>query len=116
MIFALIPPSVRQWILPHIGTGSSNGSQSVDNSTLNIPNWAALNSSAGLDLNVFYDASIDWPILSYFARLAGHFLSRARGLPELFSNLPTLREAWRVFLRGLLRKCSKEKGGIDFCM
>ncbi|XP_048516422.1 uncharacterized protein LOC109535395 [Dendroctonus ponderosae] len=105
VIFSLIPPSVKQLILQQTGSGGSNSSnpESPDNSTLNNPNLPALNGSAALDLNSFYEVSVDWPILTYFARLAGYFLSRAHGLPELFSNLPMLRDVWRVFLRGLLR-------------
>lgn len=97
LLYSLIPPSVKQIIFGSINATFSNVSMSSGNITFS-------NGSISINLNSFYDPTAEWPILTYFAKLIGHFLSQVHGLSDLFKLFPGFASIWKIILHGLSGK------------
>ncbi|XP_050297635.1 uncharacterized protein LOC126737009 [Anthonomus grandis grandis] len=91
VLYQLIPPSLKQALL--------NGTSTTPPS-INASSW--LN---GLNLNGLYDSSAEWPIVTYFSKIIGFWLSRARSILELFQMFPQFANIWKVILHGMSGGC-----------
>lgn len=96
LFYSLIPPSVKQIIFGNISINAT-----FSNVSISATNITFANGSISINLNSFYDATAEWPILTYFAKLIGHFLSQAHGLSELFKLFPGFASIWKIILHGL---------------
>ncbi|CAG9761962.1 unnamed protein product [Ceutorhynchus assimilis] len=106
-LYEILPPSIKNAILNKIKPTTTNPLTTTPGNTGPTLNPVSLfNGSLPIDLDKLYNATENWPILSYLARIFAHFLSNAHGLSNLFGMFPQFCNVWKIIVHAMIEHCS----------